>query len=76
MQRERAGSHGEVLSIDCQTCRVRPVACSDCVVSVLLGTPSEQGLETEELRALSVLADSGLVPPLRLRPPGSGKMVG
>jgi hypothetical protein len=87
--------------IDCDTCEVRDIACDDCVVSVLLGTPrvpaagqpyaqvlraGEPGaadqddvgdagggveLDDEESRALRVLAECGLVPPLRLAPPGS-----
>ena len=57
--------------IDCETCEVRGDACSDCVVTVLLGGPPEgvrQGaeLDADEARALEVLAGSGLVPPLRL----------
>jgi hypothetical protein len=53
--------------IDCDRCEVRGVACSDCVVSVLLGTP-EQGAELDraEQEAIDVLAEAGLVPPLRL----------
>ena len=53
--------------IDCDRCQVRGVACSDCVVSVLLGTP-EQGAELDraEQEAIDVLAEAGLVPPLRL----------
>ena len=56
--------------IDCTTCVLRDIGCSDCVVTVVLGAPSE--FDDEERRALAVLADSGLVPPLRLvssRPP-------
>lgn len=54
--------------IDCDSCVVRsPAACGDCVVTVLLGGPP-QGIElaAEERDALGALADSGLVPPLRL----------
>lgn len=53
--------------IDCDSCTARPKACGDCVVTVLLGAPP-QGVElaSEEQQALAVLADSGLVPPLRL----------
>jgi hypothetical protein len=43
--------------------------CRDCVVSVVLGMPPEQSslrIDDEELAALDVLAQSGLVPPLRL----------
>ena len=52
--------------IDCDTCTVRGAACGDCVVGVLLGPPT--ALDAEEERALGVLADSGLIPPLRLVP--------
>jgi hypothetical protein len=63
--------------IDCQTCQVRGDACGDCVVTALLGAPPT-GLEFDavECRALHVLAESGLVPPLRLvpgDPPGQGE---
>lgn len=60
--------------IDCDTCEVRGVACSDCVVSVLLGAPApEQPVELDETEraAIGALADSGLVPPLRLVRPNS-----
>ena len=50
--------------IDCDGCAVRGDACGDCVVAVLLGAPPEIGAEEE--RAISVLAEAGLVPPLRL----------
>jgi hypothetical protein len=53
--------------IDCDRCEVRGLACGDCVVTVLLGAPPEGVmLDPEEQQAISVLADSGLVPPLRL----------
>ncbi|WP_328295652.1 hypothetical protein OG218_23615 [Kineococcus sp. NBC_00420] len=52
--------------IDCDSCTVRPQACSECVVSVLLGPPGDAVLDVDELGAVEVLAASGLVPPLRL----------
>ena len=53
--------------IDCDGCAVRGVACSDCVITVLLGAPPDGvRLDDAERRALAVLADGGLVPPLRL----------
>ena len=58
--------------IDCDGCRVRGLACADCVVTVLLGMPpafEPVELDDAETRAISVLAGSGLVPPLRLVPP-------
>ena len=52
--------------IDCDSCLVRGLACHECVVSVILGPPPEIGFDDEETRALEVLADSGLVPKLRM----------
>lgn len=60
------------LQIDCDTCEVRGLACHDCVVTVLLGPPPELAFDDEEQRALDVLADSGLVPPLRMVKPVRG----
>lgn len=57
--------------IDCDSCAVRDLQCGDCVVGVLLGTtggPVE--VDADERQALAVLADSGLVPRLRLVPAG------
>ena len=57
--------------IDCDGCAVRDLACADCVVTVLLGgPPGAVEVDDEERRALDVLADSGLVPRLRLVPLG------
>jgi hypothetical protein len=68
--------------IDCDRCVVRGDACHDCVVGVFLGVPGvvegpaegsdmppgarAMQLDAPECRALSVLADQGLVPRLRL----------
>jgi len=61
------------LVIDCGRCVARPHACDDCVVSALLGgAPHHDGLEATEVAALAALADSGLVPPLRLVTPETG----
>ncbi len=66
---------GMTTRIDCDTCVVRGLACHDCVVTVLLGPPPELTIDDDERRALDVLADSGLVPPLRLVDPVSGPEV-
>jgi len=63
------------LRIDCDTCEVRGLACHDCVVTVLLGPPPELTFDDEEQRALDALADSGLVPPLRMVTPVAGPEV-
>ncbi len=55
--------------IDCDTCVVRGLACHDCVVTVLLGPPPELTFDEDEQRAFEVLAEGGLVPPLRLVQP-------
>ncbi len=60
--------------IDCDGCQMRDLACEDCVVTHLLGPPG--GLGSAEQTALAVLADGGLVPPLRMVPgdgPGWGR---
>jgi len=59
--------------IDCDGCAVRGAACGDCVVSVLLGAPPG-GVEIDESEryALTVLADAGMVPRLRLITEGDG----
>lgn len=57
--------------IDCDGCVMRDLACADCVVTVLLGAPpGALDVDDDEQRALGVLADSGLVPRLRLVPLG------
>lgn len=66
--------------VDCGDCAVRGDACADCVVTVLLGAPGwlvggearvgsklpRIALDQEELGAMDVLAEGGLVPRLRL----------
>lgn len=61
--------------VDCDSCLVRGLACHDCVVSVLLGPPPELAFDEDEQRALTVLADQGLVPPLRMVTPVDGPAV-
>ena len=71
------------MEIDCRRCEMRGVGCQDCVVSVLeprnvagfsAAAPSHLG--EAELRALSVLAAAGMVPPLRFALPGSTVLPG
>lgn len=70
----------DVLHVDCGTCRARGPACADCVVSVLLGpAPDALVLDDDEQAALRAMADSGLLPPLRLvrsEPPVPGEVSG
>ena len=59
----------DVLHVDCDTCVARGLACGDCVVTMLLGTPGGVvDFDADEQAALKALAGSGLVPPLRLIP--------
>lgn len=60
-------SSNEPVVIDCDRCSVRGIGCGDCVVTVLLGGPPYGvALNDDERQALDVLADAGLVPPLRM----------
>lgn len=58
--------------IDCDACAAAGPACADCVVTVMLGSAPDLGqlggveLDLAERKAIAVLAQSGLVPPLRL----------
>lgn len=60
----------DIMRVDCNRCEVRGLQCGDCVISVLLGVPEgivpEVELVDSERAALEALAESGLVPPLRL----------
>ena len=58
--------------IDCDSCEMRNIACDDCVVTALLAIPPQGELADDEAGALRVLADSGLVPPLRMQAGGAG----
>lgn len=51
---------------DCRRCDRRGEACQDCVVAIIAPPSGARHLEAEELRALSVLADAGMIAPLRL----------
>lgn len=58
--------------IDCDDCAMRDLRCDECVVTVVLRSPASHASRLEvddaERQALSVLADSGLVPRLRMVP--------
>ena len=58
----------ETLRVDCGRCQLRGLWCEDCVVSVLLGPDvgSDLSFTAVEQVAVAILAESGLVPPLRL----------
>ena len=64
--------------INCSQCELHPVACCDCLVTVVSEEKetmarqdvngADHALGAQELRALGVLATAGLVPALRYRP--------
>jgi len=60
----------DVVLIDCDACVMKGPGCQDCVVTVVLGFSAERTgslrIDDEEKAALDALAESGLVPPLRL----------
>jgi hypothetical protein len=63
-------STDDVLTIDCDQCVMQhTAACDDCVVTFLCTPRSASSVvvDVAEVRALRLLADSGLAPPLRLR---------
>jgi hypothetical protein len=58
------------MTIDCGRCEMRGIGCRDCAVAVIESQNVTGRLTDEQVRALRVLADAGLVPPLRLSPAG------
>jgi hypothetical protein len=64
----QAHNRREMMLVDCDQCELRDIACSDCLITALAGTPRRwRDIGEAERRALRVLADAKLVPPLRLR---------
>ena len=58
------------ITIDCATCTMQhtPV-CDDCVVTFVCSREPDEAvvIDLDELRAVRMLGDAGLVPPLRHR---------
>lgn len=52
--------------INCDRCEARGLACGHCAATALVGEETDLG--PAELRALTVLANAGLIPPLRYAP--------
>lgn len=62
--------------IDCDRCTARGLACANCAVTFVIGDffaagPAE--LDAADLRALTVLANAGVIPPLRYAPAMRGR---
>ncbi len=63
------------LLIDCDNCLARGPGCHDCVVTALLGPIDDLCLDQDDQTALAVLADTGLVSPLRLVTPVESRFI-
>ena len=60
----------EPLVIDCDDCSMRDTdTCGDCIVTFLCSSQPQEAvvIDVAEVRALRLLAESGLAPPLRHR---------
>jgi len=55
------------MTVECDRCEVRGLACGDCAATFIVA--AEPDLGPAELRALRVLANAGMIPPLRYAPP-------
>lgn len=58
------------MTVECGRCEMRGIGCRDCAIAVIESQNVTDCLTQEQVRALRVLADAGLVPPLRLSPAG------
>jgi hypothetical protein len=55
--------------IDCDRCKARGAGCGDCAATALIGDAAYADLDPAEVRALTVLANAGMIKPLRYAPP-------
>jgi hypothetical protein len=53
--------------IDCDRCKARGAGCGDCAATALIGD-GYADLDPAEIRALTVLANAGMIQPLRYAP--------
>jgi len=53
------------MTIDCRRCELRGIGCGDCAIASIETRNVTGRLPAAQARALRVLADAGLVPPLR-----------
>lgn len=55
--------------IDCERCESRGLACGNCAAAAIVSTDGQvSDLDPAELRALRVLANAGMIAPLRYAP--------
>ena len=52
--------------VECDRCAVRGTACGNCAATFIVADEADLG--PAELRALTVLANAGMIPPLRYQP--------
>ncbi len=65
---EKGRAMDRAITVDCDGCRGREMdACGDCVVTFILGREPDDALiiDADEARAVRLLGEGGLVPPLR-----------
>ncbi|CAB4660937.1 unannotated protein [freshwater metagenome] len=64
-----AGSTLTFMIINCDSCTMRDIACSDCVVTSFLALPSADNGEVSQgtVEALERLSEHGIIAPLRFR---------
>jgi hypothetical protein len=54
------------MTVECDRCEVRGLACGNCAATFIVA--ADPVLGPAELRALAVLANAGMIPPLRYAP--------
>jgi hypothetical protein len=54
------------MTVECERCEVRGLACGNCAATFIV--TEEPDLGPAEVRALTVLANAGMIPPLRFAP--------
>ncbi len=54
------------MTVECERCAVRGLACANCAATFIVEADPDLG--PSELRALTVLANAGMIPPLRYAP--------
>jgi hypothetical protein len=54
------------MTVECERCEVRGLACGNCAATFIVA--EEPDLGPAEVRALTVLANAGMIPPLRYAP--------
>jgi hypothetical protein len=54
--------------INCDRCAVRGAACANCAVTFVAHPGERIELDAADVRALTALANAGMIPPLRYAP--------